>query len=403
MLLAGTAAAPLTGGLDLPRGSRAPVHDGFLDVRDEPYARALVLDDGERLAALVQVDLFAVDPDLVQRAAHRLWDDLRIAPEAVLVVPTGVTTAPLAATFLGPTPRPEAYCGYVAEQIASAAAYAARARRPAAVAWTRAASPLAVAFDQPLLGPLVMRVDDLNGDLIALLLELPALPGETGRVLSADYPGEAVRFLADGPGAELVGLLGPAAGVDLPGVDISEQGQRLAALAWAAALEVETDPGATVHWASANVELSLGLPDPDESAARLERAEQRVAEAEDPLFKRAALGELARAREADELVQRGGEPTRAVDLQAIVVGDGVVVGSSVLLSPGAAELATAESSYGERTLLAAGCGGLVGVLTTPDQPLPMLELWHAPVPFAPAATGQWAAAVGQLAQRVVPR
>ncbi|MBI2299637.1 MAG: hypothetical protein HYU66_11970, partial [Armatimonadetes bacterium] len=204
-----------------------PTEDGFTDVADELHARAIVFDDTYLQVAVVSADLFLLDPDLIQAAAERVHAAVGIAAERVFVVPTQNLGAPLAATVPGLPKRDGAYCEYLAEMLASAAIYAARARRPAAVGWRRSEA-----------GPLVCRVDDESGRTAALLAELPVLPARTGRALSADYPGALARFI-ERQQAELdaVGLLGAAAGAAAPVDEPQAAGERLGALAWAAAQE----------------------------------------------------------------------------------------------------------------------------------------------------------------------
>ncbi len=390
MFLAGTAAVPLTGGLRLPFGSRRQTVDGLTDIRDELYARALVLDDTFRQIALVAVDLFAIDGDLAKSAGEQLWETLRILPGSLFVVPTGTMTAPLAATLRGLPPRPGLYAEHVGEQIAAAATYAAKTRRPAAIGWGAEA------------GARVARVDTDDGAPIGLLFELPALPGGGGQAISADYPGEAVAVIERlSPGSGAVGVLGAAAQASGPETDWEPLGRRVGAAAWAAAGEVETRADVRLAVGTQRVSLPFELGDPHREAARLEQVEEACATATDPIRKRWLEGEVDRARQAFAAAQNAAPLAREVDLIGIGLGDGAFIGCPLLVSEAAAELARERSAYGDFTLIASGVNGVLGVLTTAERRLPELERWYAPLALAGEAAERFAAAVGELTVALV--
>ncbi len=324
MLTAGWATAPLTSGLGLPLASRLPLPHAAEDVLDEPLARALVLDDEYLQIAFVAVDLFAVDSDLIQRAAELVYDQIRIFAPAMLVVPTGTQTAPLAATLLGLPPRPELYCQHVAEQIASAVVYAARHRRTARLGW--AVGP----------GPVVLRVDDLEtGQPMALAGELTALPTATGHAVSADYPGAAAAFLARAAAqVGWIGLLGPAAGVVCED-DLVLYGEGLGALSYATGLRADMGPTEQLGIAARTVRLGYQAPDTGAAEDRLEAAELALERAIDPEQQRAARGGLERARQAVGGGAAGWQGEREVRLMAIALGDGAAVALPLLPSAAA--------------------------------------------------------------------
>lgn len=390
MLLVGTASVPLPAWLDLPVGTRVPTEDRFTDVADEPHARAVVFDDTYRQVAVVSADLFLVDADLIRAAAERVHAAVGIIAERVFIVPTHNLGAPLCATLPGLPKRDAAYCDYLAEMLATAAIYAARARRPAAVGWRRSAA-----------GVLVCRVDDEAGRTAGLVAELTTLPSQTGRVLTADYPGALVRFV-ERQQVELdaLGLLGAAAGA-APAVDDPQAaGERLGALAWAAAQEVVPELEEPLRVASSTVALPLERPDPAAAAHRLQRAEQRLNEPLDSLWRRPAQGEFERAERALAIARGQAAAEVEVELTAVRIGAGLLLFSPLLLSASAGALARERSACGELTLPVSGGRGCLGLLTTADDRLLGLEDWYAPVPFADAAAERWADAVAALTGRL---
>jgi len=384
MLTAGWATAPLTGGLGLPLASRLPLPALADDVLDEPLARALVLDDERLQVAFVSVDLFAVDSDLIQRAAELVYDQIRIFAPAMLVVPTGTQTAPLAATLLGLPARPELYCQHVAEQIASAVVYAARARRQANLGWS--VGP----------GPATMRLDDPDtGQPLTIAGELPALPETVGSAVSADYPGVVGRFFGRAaPQLGWVGLLGPAAGRSCDG-DPELYGEGLAALLYATAMRAESDVVEQLGIGARTVKLGYRAPSPARAESRLEDAELALERAADPEQQRAAAAEVERARQAVAAAQPGWQGERDVRVIAVALGDGAVVALPLLPSPAAGAAIRAALPTGERTFVCGGVNGLFGVLTAEGDELDALAGWHAALPFEDGAVDKVAAAAAE--------
>ncbi|MCC7495811.1 MAG: hypothetical protein IT204_25895 [Fimbriimonadaceae bacterium] len=388
MLLAGAAATALTGGLDLPWGGRVPRDPGCSLLRDPLWARALYLDDTYRQVALVQVDLHAVDLDLVRAAGRLAWEAVRLTPGRVLVVPSGVQTAPLAATWQGWPARPAGYVEYLIEQIAAAMIYAARNREPVSAGW----SPLPS-------GGAVLRLEPESGAPALHLSELPWLPVEAVREQSAGYAGVVESELARlDPGSAVVGVLGGAA--DRPAArepaGLLQEGRRLAGETYLAAQAVVPAGDLRLAWEQTTVTLAYDLPAEEQAAERLAAAEDQVEQDLPTGARQSADRELELARQAWAAALRGQAYEREFTLTGVGIGDGCLVAAPWLLSGGAAELARAASAYGPRTAVASGVNGLLGLLATPQQPLSELAAWHAPLPFAVDAAQRWAAAVGQL-------
>ena len=128
-LTAGTAAAIITPPIGTPMegySARADVSQG---VHDDLYARALVMDDGNTVIALVSCDLVGVDRRLVAEARDRAARATEIPAENILIAATHTHAGPaglrreLDAELLDVTAR----------HIAGAISAAYNARRPAAL------------------------------------------------------------------------------------------------------------------------------------------------------------------------------------------------------------------------------------------------------------------------------
>ncbi len=398
VILVGSAVAPLVGGLDGPLGGRIPQPDGFVELADEPFARALVLDDHYQQAALVQVDLFGLDDDTRAAAGELIWEAARIRPERVFFVPTGQMTTPLAMTPPDGRPRPEAYVEYVGRQLASAVILAARGRQAASVGWAAGEAVVGQA-GMSLRGPRVFVADRLDGSPLAVAVQWPVLAGESDRVMSAGGPGAFAETIARlGPSCGAVALLGPAVGVEPTLWAPRLYGEQLAGLAWAASVGGETAADLVLRSAATTVELPLELAAADEAEARLERAEARLEGPTDPLYRRAAEAERGRALAALEAVERGAA-TIEVELTALAVGDGAWLLTPLLVSPSVA-WQLESSPFAQRLQVISGANGVRGVLTDERLPLPVETGWYMPAPFAPAAADAWLAAARALVDQV---
>lgn len=386
MLLCGAASVATTAGMGLPFGTRTPTPDGWLNLRDDLFARALVMDDSFRQYAVVAVDLFTIGADLVRAAAQQVWEEVRLVPQRLFVVPTGTQTAPLTDILPGLPPRSPEYAAFIVDQLAAAVIYAARCRVPAGLGW--AAGPE---------GGAVLRVDNSDGEPIALAAELPAAPAGTGQVLSADYPGQMVATLARlAPRLHCLPLQGATAGTGRPDLD----GERLGALAWAARADAECDFGARLAIATTTVSLPLEAPPAELAMLQLEAAENAVLDCGDDVERRWLEGQRDLARQAFAVAQAGEAPERTVELSCFRAGNGAFLASPLVLSPALAARVREVSAYGPLTLTAAAVNGWIGVLTCGDARLPECETWPAALPFAPEAAERYLAAVSQLTAQV---
>ena len=198
-LTAGTAAAIITPPVGTAMegyGARQDVSQG---VHDDLHARALVIDDGSSAVALVSCDLLGVDRRLVAEARERASQATGIPQEQILIAATHTHAGPaglrhnMDGTLLDVTAR----------HIAGAVAAAYRARRPAMLKvgttsvdsvsqnrrhpdWPIDSSLTVLLLDDPdpLQPPIAAAI---NFACHATVLY------HTNLLLSADYPGYAVR------------------------------------------------------------------------------------------------------------------------------------------------------------------------------------------------------------------
>ena len=131
-LRAGAAAVDITPQefpLNMPGGFSKNMAEG---VHDPLHARALVLDDGATLLALVVVDNIGITRTTADKARAIAAERCGIAPEKILVAATHSHSAPRSGTVKGPAPE-VAYGKLLVEGMAESIVRAHAALRPAAV------------------------------------------------------------------------------------------------------------------------------------------------------------------------------------------------------------------------------------------------------------------------------
>src|SRR5947209_3312639 len=101
-------------------------------VRDHTAATALVLDDGERSAALVAVDLMYADAEFTRAVRTEIARHTNIRPNAICVGCSHSHNTPTTAFVRGAGEVDPLYKAWAARQAATAAVLAWEQRRPAA-------------------------------------------------------------------------------------------------------------------------------------------------------------------------------------------------------------------------------------------------------------------------------
>jgi neutral ceramidase len=282
-LRAGVARVDITPPLGLPVGCWAARRCLAEGAREPLDARALVVSDGERTAAIVALDLVFAGRDLTDAVRERVRERCGIPPEAVAVHATHNHSAPSLSRGSGvaglrDAPGFETYAA-VLPDLVSGAVYAAWKRlKPARVGSAVTSAPgLSVnrvrherSVDDSLT---VIRVDAENGSPLAALVGFTAHPITVGgitREWDAEYPGPLRAAFERGmPGVEPIFVQGCAGDV-APFTDWwfgnrdasrhsyearDELGRKLAEGALEAYARIETTPDARVAAVSDRLEL----------------------------------------------------------------------------------------------------------------------------------------------------
>ncbi len=215
-------------------------------VHDDLFAKAIVIDDGERRVGLVVCDLIAVTAEIVGPAKARVAERCGIAPERLLVSATHTHTGPVTMRIAACTP-PTAYLAALPRRIADAVDLAASRLQPAEVGWGVGACPEVVfnrrfhltdgtvKFNPGYLNPLLDRpAGPTDPTLSVLVFRTPErrplavfanlslhYVGAPSLDLSADYFGAFGRALQRCAGAEFVAVLANGCAGDINNCDFT--------------------------------------------------------------------------------------------------------------------------------------------------------------------------------------
>jgi hypothetical protein len=221
-------------------------------VKDALYAKALVVDDGERAAAIVVIDAIGIEKEEVRRIRERVAERSGIPGERVMVSATHTHTG--GPVYAEPMFRDEAYLEQLAMKAADAVQLAADHRRPARFGWG-IGEVHGISFNRRYVmkdgrvvtnpgvlnpdiaepaGPIdpaviVLRIDDPDGRPIGVVANF-AVHADTvgGTRFSADYPGALSRTLKRVLGDEAVCLFTVGACGDINHIDVTRRTQRSA-------------------------------------------------------------------------------------------------------------------------------------------------------------------------------
>lgn len=187
---------------------------GAVGVHDELYARALVLDNGQRRLVLIATDLIAFDPDLVARLREGISAPLGVPPEAIMLHCTHSHAGPCVRSYRCMGTRDEAYVDVLVRKMIGAARQAAENLQPAHLTYGEATAQIGINRRQTLpmgnvtlgadyggpVAPIVqtLSVNAADGPTFAMLFSHACHPttlGGENLFFSAEWPGAAVAHL----------------------------------------------------------------------------------------------------------------------------------------------------------------------------------------------------------------
>lgn len=294
-MLLGCHAGVITPPLPVPMGGYGARTGPAEGVHDDLFVRTLVFRDGPSSFVLITADLLAFSRDLTARVRAGVAAATEIPPERVMVAASHTHAGPTTAgSLFGPPPA--VYLDWLPAALAGSAYQADRRLGPVELA--AAAGPVsglgtnrtdpALPFDD---SARLLAAADPDGRLQAVLLHFgchPTVLSPQNRLISADWPGAAVRGLGRflGPGAWVGFVQGAAGEVSTRFVrrgqgfaEAERLGSLLAAAAIALLAGVRCVPPAEGSLAVASRTVRLDprqLPDPAEAARRVDAAGHRL-------------------------------------------------------------------------------------------------------------------------------
>ncbi|MCS6949813.1 MAG: neutral/alkaline non-lysosomal ceramidase N-terminal domain-containing protein [Armatimonadota bacterium] len=320
---------------------------GCLGVHDELYARALVLEDGISLAAIVSLDLVALDFDLVATIRDGVSRKVGIPPERLLLNCSHTHSGPVTRTFRAMGERDDLYCDVMARKVIGAVQQAADMLEPASLYWGRASVQIGVnrrerRDGQTVLGqnpnrPVqpyvdVLRVEREGGAPLATLFAHathPVVLGSQNLWISADFPGMACEFLRRvGMGVPMF-LQGCAGDINPllrgPFAQARKAGETLGASVVVASHLAEPVEGIPLSGTLRTVDLPYLFPSPEEAQQHLQRAEAELKQAEEkgePLHVLMWHRDMLRwAQDLVLTVEKGEPKSLPLEIQLLRLGD----------------------------------------------------------------------------------
>lgn len=352
-LLAGAAKLDITPPLGTPlEGYWYP--RPAIGVLDPLFARALVLAAGDRIAAIVAVDICLLPWDWLAEPARMVERRSGVPQDCLFVACSHTHTGPATGRLFTRHEPPPWYRTFLQHRLADVVELARQNLAPARVGVGEALAP-GLAFNRRLLGPdgrvftykpdtrpqglrpagpvdehvRVLYAEHADGRPLAAVVNFGLHPDTIGGSrISADYPGILSTALAEkvGRGVEVLFLNGPCGDINhldpaRPGEPYAQEharriGRALAAQAYRALREVRWVEGGDLRAGREAVTLRVREPAPGQVEAARALAEGHRGE---------PTREVVRARGLLEVAARAGEPFTTW-VTAVALEDVVLVG-----------------------------------------------------------------------------
>jgi Neutral/alkaline non-lysosomal ceramidase. len=215
-------------------------------VKDELYAKSIVMDNGMDAIALIVIDALCIESKYVTEIRERVSDLTGIPQSNIMVSATHAHTGGPIINVYG-SEADEGYLSYLVKKAADAAAIAFMNKKPVRIGYG-AGMEKDIAFNRrfimkgggvqtnpgiknPLIdrpaGPIdpeltVMRIDDMEGNPLGIITNYTChLDVVSGTEYSADYPGELSRSLKKILGPEVVSIFLTGACGNINHVDVN--------------------------------------------------------------------------------------------------------------------------------------------------------------------------------------
>jgi len=362
---AGVAVANITPpvGVDMTGFGGRP--SGAMGIHDDIFAKVLVLDDGNYQLVIVTSDLLSLDFDLVKRIRDLIETNIGIPPDNVMLNSSHTHSGPATITLRGLGKRDEDYVDVLVKKIVGATQEAYNSRMDAKLGFGRTPVQIGVNRRQKRddgnmalgvnpdgsVAPYVdvVRVDNAEGNPIAIFFSHAAHPvvlGGSNLLISADYPGYAMRLVEQVESGS-VAMFGQGCCGNINSNPVGrtfEDARRLGTILGAAVIgeteQIETKGDVALQSRSRIIDLPLQEPiEKSEAEALVERYQRELsdlkargegrprtyAKTKSCVVSCMAQGMLEWAQDMLKLAKEAKPYTQAFEIQAMQLGDAVIV------------------------------------------------------------------------------
>ena len=295
-------------------------------VHDDLNATALVVDDGQRQAILLTLDLMVIDAAFTRLTRERISHETGIPPEAILLTCSHSHNAPAAGGLLGVGECDPVYEDWASRQAATTAILAWKCRQPAILS-TSHGELVGHSFNRTRPGGLIdssvttLKVSTQEGTPIAFVVNFGAHPTVTTDWrpfdVSRDLPGEVCDLIEQSlPGVIAMYVQGACGDVNFLREYIDEErhhepARLIASIALETQVDCESMHSRQVSFASEVARLPTRRWTREEVQRDREEAEQRL-RTRDATNWRQTIGRSMTNRPDDMVKRHGGDEVKAV-------------------------------------------------------------------------------------------
>ncbi|MCD6231294.1 neutral/alkaline non-lysosomal ceramidase N-terminal domain-containing protein [Candidatus Aerophobetes bacterium] len=213
--LAGAAKVNITPPVGAPLSGYTVRKDVSQGIHDDLYAKALVLDNGEKVLAIVTTDLLGFYDNFVDKVRNLIKKQTGIDKNNILISATHTHSAPDTLYGLYSQGRSsDSWMDVLAQKIAGCVYMAWRNRKEARIGTGKGSVQIGVNRRNPDGKPIdpevgVLRVDDIEGNLMAVVINYTChavVLGPDNLLISADYPGYTMRMIEKLKGENVVAM-----------------------------------------------------------------------------------------------------------------------------------------------------------------------------------------------------
>ncbi len=208
-------------------------YDDSHGLRDDLYATALALSDGNTETVLISLDVLSVHPELVRRVSQLVEEQLHIPAQNILLCATHCHSGPATYAYPDSPLLNIAYVDNLVNLLVGLVRIAHNRLVPVRLGFGRGKSNIGVnrrltrpdgvtVIDANPQGPTdpevgILRVDDSSGGPLAVLVNYachPVVLGTQSNVISADWPGAMRRTIENSVSGKVLYLQGAGADIN---------------------------------------------------------------------------------------------------------------------------------------------------------------------------------------------